>query len=137
MELIFKIRMSTLPVLIEAFKYISFDLDNESVGVVHKAMLKKKIDIIKLEDMYYFKEGSVLVEFNELNKELNGNRSFTRKMCSIVDLVNTLKNIQNGDLDSSDNGIDISAYICKSLTIRYLYEKVKMLEKEINLLKSN
>ena len=142
--------MSAKNMLMNAFNSINSDLNIESINIILKIMIENNVNIVKLENNYYLKDNSTLVEFCELAKlKTNGSRPFTKKMSKIIGPIEVLLNIQNGYLNKpcfhydggycsscKDNQIDISANICKSLSTRYLYEKIKMLETEINILKS-
>ena len=137
--------------LYDAFQSISVDLDTSSVEVIGKLMEKQGIKIVNLEGVYYLKEDSALIEFNEITNIAEGTSSSVPRRSKLPQIANTIfvvYNIQNGDLNKAcnhfgkgscssckDDGITISANICKGLTIRYLFEKVKMLESEIASLK--
>jgi hypothetical protein len=128
--------------LTSAFEKTSLDLDQGSISVIYTIMIKNKISITRLENDYYIRDGATLIEFKELEKVVLNPHTTTPRIRCIADPVRHMINIQNGKLAKScdcdgvtsrcpsceDNGITISANVNVGLTIRYLYEKVKILE---------
>lgn len=136
-------------ILFDAFQSISLDFDESSIEFIGKLMEKKKISIVNLQGIYYFKENYFIVELNEIKNIITNGISNSKKP-QIANTVIILHKIQNGNLDNICNHFDNSSCSgCKSknddgifirnktsidLTIRYLFEKVKILEHKLTLL---
>lgn len=128
-----------------ALESISIDLDESSVKVLNNMVNVQNIVIVKIGEKYYFKENEILIEFDCILKMMNDQNYRppvrNQKIISLVETIKTLRNIENNGEQSltstkeskkgikcNDNGISFSSEDHKNLLIRYLFEKVKLLE---------
>ena len=134
-----------------ALKSILIDLDESSVKVLNNVVNVQNIVIVKIGDKYYLKKMKCLIELDCILKMMNDqNYRPPVKSQKIISLVNTIKTLQNIEKDgkqsltstkeskkvikcaNNDNGISFSSEDHKNLLIRYLFEKVKLLELKNN-----
>lgn len=125
-----------------ALESADISLNEISVRVLSDIAASKDIVIINFNGKYYFKEGSECIEFDCALKKSYGAKVIPEKIIQLFHVVNHLQQIEKikitkfpllsevGNNFNVIGGISLNEYY-KNLTIRYLVEKVNMLEKRL------
>lgn len=123
-----------------ALDSVNISLDQSSARVLYDYIVSEGVDVVKLDNKYYFKEKQILIEFDCIVKEISRYNNFPAKIIKILNMITMLQRIEGQKeitkfpvLGNGGQRYHPPIEIDNSLAVKYLLEKVKSLEERLKL----